>query len=641
MYKLITFLVVFTTSFLHAQEECGMLFPDVKSMGFNRLQVDLDDVEEVTLPVVFHVIHKGAADETNISDEQILSQIDALDTGFRWGPGVDTKIQFCLASRDPEGNPTSGITRHNGAVLFGDEYIQEGVAPSSIESGINDEMMKEATGCWDPDEYINFYIVSEIGGNNGGNGIQGYAYLGPTGDCRDGIVQLYNVTGTTGTLKPGRTLGKTAVHEMGHHLSLFHTFSNSFGCTETNCESQGDLVCDTPPTLSNIGCSASSGCEDAMIENFMDYTGETCKYSFTVGQAERMHEMLQGPRDGLVNNLSCLSPVDYDLAITEAFYQETWCQDFQDIWITVANQGSQNIPIAEVQLLCNGEQYNETVFDLGQGAGVSVLFEQVFVDEAQMFEAQVISSLDEYEFNDNAWWPIETLDGDLLTIDVHKDFWGCLDFQFLDPDGEIMVEGDYPAGEETYTYNVCVYEGCYTVAAQDCAGDGFCTIDFDDDGICDIGSEGIVGMIGQDTVFATGFGLQFSEWEMEWCNTLPACAYDLDANGTIGNGDVVVLLSNYGCIGDCEGDLNNDGIVSVLDLLEILTAVGDCPVEQEFSIGTYKSMVVGGDAVGIFGGLPPRIYDLSGRRIRGSVDNLPTGFYILKWNHEVKKVFVQ
>ena len=87
MYKLITFLVVFTTSFLHAQEECGMLFPDVKSMGFNRLQVDLDDVEEVTLPVVFHVIHKGAGDETNISDEQILSQIDALDTGFRWGPG--------------------------------------------------------------------------------------------------------------------------------------------------------------------------------------------------------------------------------------------------------------------------------------------------------------------------------------------------------------------------------------------------------------------------------------------------------------------------------------------------------------------------------------------------------------------------
>lgn len=606
-----------------------------------RSSVNLDDVEPVTLPVVFHVIHKGAADETNISDEQILSQLSALDTGFRWGAGVDTKIQFCLASRDPEGNPTNGITRHNGAVLFGEEYIQEGVAPSSIDSGINDEMMKAATGCWNPDEYINFYIVSEIGGNNGGNGIQGYAYLGPTGDCRDGIVQLYNVTGTEGVLKPGRMQGKTAVHEMGHHLSLFHTFSNSFGCTETNCETQGDMVCDTPPTLSNQGCSTSSGCEEAMIENFMDYTSETCKYTFTVGQAERMHEMLQGSRSGLVNNLSCLAPVEYDLAITEAFYQETWCEDFQDIWVTVVNQGSQEIPIAEVQLLCNGEQYNETVFDLGYGAGVSVLFEQVFVDEAQMFEAQVISSLDQYEFNDNAWWPIETLDGDLLTIDVHKDFWGCMDFQFLDPDGEIMVEDDYPAGEVTYTYNVCVYEGCYTVAAQDCAGDGFCTFGGDDEGNCTYGSEGIVGRIGQDTVFATGYGLQFYEWELEWCNTLPACAYDLDANGSIGNGDVVVLLSNYGCFGNCEGDLNNDGMVSVLDLLEILSNVGDCPVEQEFSTGIYKDLVVRGDTGGLLGGGQPKIYDLTGRRIKGPVDQLATGFYILKWHNQTKKVFVQ
>ena len=611
-------------------------------MGLSqRLDVNLDDVEPVTLPVVFHIIHKGSAHETNISDEQILSQIDALDTGFRWGPGVDTKIQFCLASRDPEGNPTSGITRHNGINLFGQEYAEDGVASSSIEDGIDDEMMKEATGCWNPNEYINFYIVSEIAGNNGGNGIQGYAYLGPTGDCRDGIVQLYNATGTTGTLKPGRTLGKTGVHEMGHHLSLFHTFSNSFGCTESNCESQGDMVCDTPPTQSNQGCSTSSGCEDAMIENFMDYTSETCKYSFTVGQAERMHEQLQGVRSGLVNSLSCLAPVEYDLAITEAFYQESWCVDFQDIWVTVVNQGAQNIPIAEVQLLCNGEQYNETVFDLGYGNGVSVLFEDVFVDEAQMFEAQVISSLDQYEFNDNAWWPIETLDGDLLTIDVHKDFWGCVSFQFFDTEGEAMIDDYYNAGEQTYTYNVCVYEGCYTVAAQDCAGDGFCTFGVDENGNCQYGSEGIVGTIGQDTVFATGYGLEFYEWELEWCNTLPACAYDLDANGSVGNGDVVVLLSNYGCFGNCEGDLNNDGMVSVLDLLEILYSVGDCPVEQEFSVGTYKNMVTGGDTGGMLGGGDPKIYDLSGRRIRGPLEGLATGFYILKWNNETKKVFVQ
>ena len=99
------------------------MVPETKIMGLsNRINVDLNDVEPVTLPVVFHIVHKGEGDVTNISDEQVLSQIPALDTGFRWGPGVDTKIQFCIASRDPDGNPTNGITRHNGVQLFGSVY---------------------------------------------------------------------------------------------------------------------------------------------------------------------------------------------------------------------------------------------------------------------------------------------------------------------------------------------------------------------------------------------------------------------------------------------------------------------------------------------------------------------------------------
>ncbi len=563
-------------------QECTILEPEKPYvMGLTKpIDVDLDEVEEVTLPVVFHIIHKGEVDVTNISDEQVLSQVTALDTGFRWGPGIDTKIQFCLASRDPDGNPTNGITRHNGISLFGEEYAENGVANTSIEDGISDQSMKQATGCWNPDEYINIYVVSEIGGNNAGGGVQGYAYLGPTGDCRDGIVQLYNVTGTTGELKPGRTLGKTCVHEMGHHLSLYHTFSNSFGCSETNCETQGDQVCDTPPTTTNIGCSTfESGCEDAMIENFMDYTGETCKYTFTEGQACKMHEQLQTVRNDLVDNLSCLAPVDYDLAVTSATYEETWCEDFQDIVVTVTNQGSQLVPLTEVQLTCNGDVYNETVFDLGYGVGVEVLFEDVFIGEADMFEIDVVSAVDQYLDNNNSFWPIETVEGDLLSIDVHKDFWNCLDFQFLNPNGETLVEAEYGSGIATYTYDVCVYDGCYTVAAQDCAGDGFCTIDFDDDGICDIGSEGIVGKIGQDTVFATGFGLQFYEWEQQWCNALPQCNMDYDGNGYIGTQDVIVLLADLGCNGSCYTDPNDDQIVNIQDLLFMLSSVGPCPEE--------------------------------------------------------------
>ena len=198
-------------------------------MGLKKaVDVDLDEVDTVTLPIVFHVVHTGVGQENNVSDEQLLSQLDVLNEEF-----LDSKIQFCLAVRDPEGNPTSGITRTDYS--WNQDYLINGVSNGQGD-GADQEDMKEYAGCWNPDEYINYYVVSEINGNDGNNGVQGFAYLGPTNDCRDGVVCLYNVTGTVGTLKPGRELGFTGVHEVGHHLSLYHTFSNSSDCIETNCE---------------------------------------------------------------------------------------------------------------------------------------------------------------------------------------------------------------------------------------------------------------------------------------------------------------------------------------------------------------------------------------------------------------------
>ncbi len=612
-------------------QECMQMIPEVKTMGISKLSYDFDDIQIETLPVVFHVIHTGLGDPNNISDEQIASQVDVLNDSF-----LDSKIQFCMAKRTPSGVPTNGITRFDGGVWS--SYIEDGVAQGS-PNGIEDATLKASAGCWNPDEYINIYVVSEINGNNGQSGTQGYAYLGPTGDCRDGIVALYNTVGNVGELKQGRDLGYTVVHEVGHYLSLYHTFYNSNDCEESNCETQGDRVCDTAPGPSTSGCS--NICPDIEGTNYMDYSSQDCKIEFTEGQAIRMHESLQGPRSLLVVSPACLPVVDYDMTPTSAVYQDQWCTPYQDIWVVVVNQGVLSIPFVDVTLYCNGLEYIETIFDVSPGS-YSVMFEQVYVEEAQMFEVQT-ASLDSYPDNDYASWPLTTVQGDLFTLSADIDvFSNEHSWMLLDQNGDIVMEDDYGFNEQGfYYYEACVFDGCYTFTAEDYAGDGFCTVDLGGDGTCDIGSDGYFATINQDTIISMPFGFEFSDFSQDFCNTLPACELDYDGNGSIGNGDILVMLSEWACDFACQTDPNNDGIVNVRDLLYMLFNVGECDVEIEddFSVGTYIDLVVD-DGISLGGG-SPRIFDILGREVDKPFDQLASGVYILKWKNKTKKVFVQ
>ena len=272
---------------------------------------DLPNEEVLTIPIVFHIMHRGTplgVDE-NITNEQIYSAVENLTDRFRATPGalgvdqntIDSRFNFCLAGTDPDGNSTNGIIRYDMSGYS--DYMEDGVTtnPSFYSDAMPDNTLK-AFGCWDPDFYCNVYIVTEINGNNGGNGVQGYAYLGPTGDCRDGIVLLYNVVGTEGTLKAGRDLNTTLPHEMGHYLTLYHTFHNgasSCDYVESNCCAQGDRVCDTP--LQSSSANACSSVCDSDPANYMDYTSQTCKTLFTEGQIDRMRDCIAFQRQDLVS----------------------------------------------------------------------------------------------------------------------------------------------------------------------------------------------------------------------------------------------------------------------------------------------------------------------------------------------------
>ncbi|MBK6275655.1 MAG: hypothetical protein IPF58_13590 [Saprospirales bacterium] len=102
---------------------------DIQLWIENNKSLRLSEEQEAikTIPVVVHVVYKNTTE--NISNSVITSQLNVLNKDFRklntdmvpsshpfYTIAGDAGIEFCLASVDPSGNPTSGITRTSTTV---------------------------------------------------------------------------------------------------------------------------------------------------------------------------------------------------------------------------------------------------------------------------------------------------------------------------------------------------------------------------------------------------------------------------------------------------------------------------------------------------------------------------------------------
>ncbi|MFN8237004.1 MAG: M43 family zinc metalloprotease [Chitinophagales bacterium] len=262
----------------------------------------------ITIPVVFHIIHYGEAigKGRNISDAQILSQLQVLNEDFRklnanaantpvvFKPlAADCEVEFCLVLQDPQGNPTSGINRINGGRSSFDYYQMEAL---------------KSTIAWDPNQYLNFYVADIT------NIALGYSTFPATPlPINDGIVCDYRTIGRApanpftnfyGGVYNG---GRTATHEIGHWLNVFHIW----GDDGTMCNGT-DLVNDTPNQGGpNFGCpmfpviSCTNYPNGDMFMNFMDYSDDPCMNMFSTGQKARMSATFDNVRTGLLNSTKC------------------------------------------------------------------------------------------------------------------------------------------------------------------------------------------------------------------------------------------------------------------------------------------------------------------------------------------------
>ena len=249
------------------------------------------------IPVVFHVIHEGGSE--NISREQIVDQIDSLNVDYRrlnfdasqtpapfQAMGGDAEIEFRLASLDPNGNCTDGVTRTFSPLTNN--------ARNNVKALIY----------WPSNKYLNVWVVKSIENTSGSSGIiLGFAQFPGGLATTDGVVMRHDVIGCIGTggAASFNNNGRTATHEVGHWLNLRHIWGDN------TCGS--DFVIDTPTQEEeNYGClqfphvTCNNGPNGDMFTNYMDYTDGDCQNIFSIGQCSRMNSALSSSISGR-NNL--------------------------------------------------------------------------------------------------------------------------------------------------------------------------------------------------------------------------------------------------------------------------------------------------------------------------------------------------
>lgn len=320
IFILIALLATSTAAF--AQRKCGTdIALEKKLRSAPRLQETLRQMEKslrrdksqpapfrtfsrVTIPVVVHIV---LPDPSVVTEAQILGQLASLNldylaqnTDVSQVPAVwqgltgNPEIQFCLAARTPDGDPTNGITR----TVSNRSFPITGAAASVKYTSSG------GAAAWDSDRYLNIWVC-ELDENYLGVATFPQLYVPE----EQGVVVHYRAFGSTGSARAPFNLGRTLTHEIGHFLHLYHIWGND----ESASCNDDDQVADTPlQSEQTYDCPAgvlTDACTPAapgiMYMNYMDYANDACMHFFTSGQSDRMRNSLETQRTSLLFSDGC------------------------------------------------------------------------------------------------------------------------------------------------------------------------------------------------------------------------------------------------------------------------------------------------------------------------------------------------
>jgi len=275
---------------------------------------------ETIIPVVVNVFHDGDVLGTgnNLTYSQIDQVVQSLNVHYASGIGSidqeDSNISFVLADKDVNGNQfiddITGSTFNGYRSIDFNDYPFGSYTGQDYTAVANDGFAIVNAFGYETSNYLNIYVINWTGD------AAGFTFLsaGYTGGY---FVDPYFFL---------QTSQKTNAHEIGHFFGLYHSFNKQYNqpngtnaesyfgylscldaTLENNCQTQGDLVCDTPPQVAILGACSTiclgfvNNGNGVDPRNIMSYSG--CNdYKFTSGQIARMHAWISNFRSNMAQN---------------------------------------------------------------------------------------------------------------------------------------------------------------------------------------------------------------------------------------------------------------------------------------------------------------------------------------------------